>query len=66
MRTSFVRPPPSKRDGGQVHGLFIAVPVALWAIALAGLAASVRLDGPVAPPADVAAPDGVAAPINAA
>lgn len=66
MRTSFVRPPPSKRDGGQIHGLFIAVPIALWAIALAGLAASARLDGPVAPAADVAAPVGAAASFNAA
>ncbi len=66
MRTSFVRPPPLKRDGNEIHGLFIAVPIALWAIALAGLAASARLDGPPAPAADVAAPGDATAPLNAA
>jgi hypothetical protein len=66
MRRSFVRPRPSNRDEGQIHGLFIAVPIALWAIALAGLVASSRLDGPAAPPADVAAPDTAAALISAA
>ena len=67
MRRSFVRPRPSNRDEGQIHGLFIALwAIALWAIALAGLVASSRLDGPAAPPADVAAPDTAAALISAA
>jgi hypothetical protein len=63
MFTSCARPRRPKGNDGQYHSRYIAIPIALWAIATLALATSTRLDRPVEPSADATAPEPAAAAV---
>lgn len=66
MFRSYARPRPPKGDDAQFHGGYVALPIALWGIAVLALAASIRLDRPVGPSVEAEAPQaGIAAVIGA-
>ena len=63
MFTSCARPRRPKGNDGQFHNRYIAIPIALWAIAIFALAISTRLDRPVESSADATAPEPAAAAV---
>ena len=63
MFTTCARPRRPKGNNGQLHSRYIAIPIALWAIAILALAISTRLDRPVESSADATAPEPAAAAV---